>query len=60
MRCNICDGELFEQFKKCECRLCEDWGGCKNILGYSFLLCSGCNIETEMTTILKEYNFKGK
>ncbi len=41
--CMACNVELKESYKMCECRRCEDWGGCKYIKGYYFLICSKCN-----------------
>ena len=32
--CDSCNVELTESYRKCECRLCEDWGGCKEMNGY--------------------------
>jgi hypothetical protein len=40
MCCNV---ELTEIYKKCECRRCEDWGGCKHINGYYFSICPKCD-----------------
>ena len=51
--CNICNVELIKEYKKCECRLCEDWGGCKSIEGYYFLKCLGCNKEFELIKTIK-------
>ena len=34
--CHYCDVELEEEYKMCDCHLCEDWGGCKR----TGLLCS--------------------
>jgi hypothetical protein len=41
--CDSCNVELTESYRKCECRLCEDWGGCKEINGYYYLMCPTCN-----------------
>ena len=30
--CDVCNIELIENYKNCECRRCEDWGGCKYII----------------------------
>jgi hypothetical protein len=40
--CNSCNVDLIENYKPCECRRCEDWGGCKYINGYYFLMCPKC------------------
>ncbi len=49
--CNVCSFELVEDYKNCECRLCEDWGGCKDMVGYYFLKCPECKIEYATTKI---------
>ena len=41
--CDSCNVELTENYRKCDCRRCEDWGGCKEINGYYYLMCPTCN-----------------
>ena len=48
-KCNSCNVELIENYKKCECRKCEDWGGCKDINGYYYLVCPQCKKDFETT-----------
>ena len=48
-KCDSCDVELIENYKKCECRKCEDWGGCKDVNGYYYLACPQCKKDFEIT-----------
>ena len=48
-KCNSCNVELIENYRKCECRKCEDWGGCKDMNGYYYLVCPQCKKDFETT-----------
>ena len=51
--CDVCNIELIENYRNCECRRCEDWGGCKYINGYYYLMCQKC--KKDFGTIKTDY-----
>jgi len=51
--CSYCNIDLIEDYKVCDCRLCEDWGGCKTISGYYYLKCPKCFRDYKKTKIIK-------
>ena len=52
-QCDNCNADLIEDYRNCDCRKCEDWGGCKEISGYYFLKCPSCSNEYQKTKIIK-------